>query len=393
MKKIHLFVLSFMTIYTLKAQRLELSKDIIITQAVYENVYAAGNNLTINAPIHADLVTAGGTININDTIDNDILLAGGTVIFNGYVGGDVRCAGGTLNIKKDIKGDLVITGGTVTIDKDVSIGGNILVSGGELTLNGTAKGSIRGMIGKFTLNGTVDKNLNCQGGDILINGTIIGKSVLSAADITIGNEAKILDDVRYWTAKGTVDFKQALKNGHATFDETLKIDTGRWYYIGFASFIAVIWYLGMAVLMIFLTQYFFSNTMKRASDIVSAESIGSLGYGVLFALGVPAIMIVLFITIIGIPIALILLFAYITIMALGTVITAVVATNWLNTYNKSNWQIGQMVLVAMGVFIVLKLLSLTFVFGPLIMSIAALMAFGAILKTINWHKKEVVISN
>ncbi len=393
MKKIHLIVLSLMTTYTLKAQHLELDKDIIITQAVYENVYSAGNNLTINAPIHADLIIGGSTININDTIDNDILLAGGNVIFNGYVGGDVRCAGGTFHIKKDIKGDLVITGGTVIIDKDVNIGGNILVSGGELTLNGTAKGSIRGALGKFTLNGTVDKNLNCQGGNIIINGTVIGKSVLSAADITIGNEAKILDDVRYWTPKGTLDFKQALKNGKATFDETLKIDTGRWYYIGFASFLAVIWYLGMAVLMIFLTQYFFSNTMKKASDNVFTESIGSLGYGFLFALGVPAVMIVLFITIIGIPIALILLFAYIAIMALGTVITAVVATNWLNTYNKSNWTITQMVLVAMGVFIVLKLLSLTFVFGPLIMSIAALIAFGAILKTINWRKKDVAVSN
>jgi hypothetical protein len=390
MKKSTLFMLCFICVVTmLNGQRLELGKDIIITQAVNENLYTTGNNITINAPVYGDLVTAGSNITINDTIQNDILLAGGTVFFNGYAGDDVRCVGGTMYIKKDIKGDLVITGGTVTIDKNVTIGGNLLVSGGDIILNGTVKGNIRGAYGKFTMNGRIEKDMNCKGGNLIINGTVMGKSVLSALDIEIGDNAVFTDDVRYWNTKGSLDFKQSVKKGQATYDTSLKIETGRWYYIGWMSFVAVIWYLGTAILMIFLTQFLFSKTMRRASDTVFTETLKSLGYGLLYLVGVPITMIIAFITVVGIPIGLVLLFFYILTMALAAVITSVVAANWLNTKHNYNWGTGKMVLTATGIFIVLKLLSLTVILSWLV-AVASLIAFGAILLNINWRRKEAI---
>lgn len=382
-----LYVLSFTSM--LNAQRLEMGKDIIITQAVRENLYATGGTITIDAPVYGDLVTAGGTITINDTIHNDILLAGGTVFFNGYTGDDVRCAGGTVYIKNDIKGDLVITGGTVIIDKNVIIGGHLLASGGDVTLNGTVTGNIRGAFGTFTMNGIVEKDMDCKGGNLIVNGTVMGKSVLSAPDIEIGDNAVFNDNVRYWNTNGSLDVKRALKNGQATYDPSLKIETGRWYYVGWMSFLALIWYLGTAVLMIFLTQYFFSKTMRRASDTVSSKTLKSLGYGFLYLVGVPVAMVIAFITVIGIPVGLILLFGYILTMALATVITSVVAANWFNTKYMRNWGMGQLVGIATGIFIVLKLLSLTFIFGWLVI-VAILIALGAILLNTNWRRKETV---
>jgi hypothetical protein len=392
MKKSTIFMLCLLGVMPmLHSQRLELGKDISITQTVQENLYTTGNNITINAPVYGDLVTAGGMITINDTIQNDILLAGGTAIFNGYAGDDVRCAGGKLTIKKDIKGDLVIIGGEVIIDKNATIGGNILVSGGEITLNGTVKGNFRGASAKFTLNGIIEKDLIFNGGNLLVNGTVMGKSVLSATDITLSDNAAFNDDVRYWNGNGTLDFKQALKNGKSTFDTSLKIETGHWYYVGLMSFVALIWYLGTGILMIFLIQFLFSKTMRRASDTVLLQTMKSLGYGVLYFVGVPLAMVLAFITIIGIPIGLVLLFGYLLTMALATVITSVVAANWLNTKYDHNWGTGKMVLAAIGIFIVLKLLSVTFVIGWLV-RIASLIVFGAIVLNINWRRKEMVLN-
>jgi hypothetical protein len=390
MKKSTLFMLCLMGVMPmLNAQRLEMGKDIIITQAVHENLYTTGNNITINAPVYGDLVTAGSNITINDTIQKDILLAGGTVFFNGYAGDDVRCAGGKLYVKKDIKGDLVITGGTVMIDKNVTIGGNLLISGGEITLNGTVKGNMRGAFAKFAMNGSIEKDMDCKGGNLIVNGTVMGKSVLSATDIDIGGNATFNDDVRYWNNKGSLDFKQAMKKGQATYDTSLKIETGHWYYAGWMSLMAVIWYLGTAILMIFLTQFLFPKTMRRASDTVFMETLKSLGYGLLYLVGVPVAMIIAFVTVIGIPIGLILLFGYILTMALAAVITSVVAANWLNSKYNYNWGTGKMVLTATGIFIVLKLLSATVILSWVV-SVASLIAFGAILLNINWRRKEAI---
>jgi cytoskeletal protein CcmA (bactofilin family) len=390
MKKSTIFTLCLMSVISiLNGQRLEAGKDIIITQAVYENLYTAGENITINAPVYGDLVIAGGNITINDTIQKDILLAGGTVIFNGYAGDDVRCAGGNLFVKKDIKGDLVITGGTVVIDKNVTISGNLLVSGGDITLNGTVKGNIRGAFGKFTMNGVIEKDMDCKGANLIINGSVMGKSVLSAMDIEIGDNAAFNDNVRYWNKKGSLDVKQAVKKGQVMYDPSLKVETGRWYYIGWMSLMAVIWYLGTAILMIFLTQFLFSKTMRRASDTGSTQTVKSLGYGLLYLIGVPVITIIAFIIVIGVPIGFILLFGYIITMALATVITSVIAANWFNTKYNHNWGTGKMVLTATGIFIVLKLLSVT-VFLSWLVVVASLMAFGAILLNINWRRKEAI---
>jgi hypothetical protein len=386
MKKSTLLMLCFIGVVTmLNGQRLELGKDIIITQAVNENLYTTGNNITINAPVYGDLVTAGSNITINDTIQKDILLAGGTVFFNGYAGDDVRCVGGTLYVKKDIRGDLIITGGTVIVDKNVTIGGNLLISGGEINLNGTVKGNVRGAFGKLYMNGIVEKNIYCKGGELEMNGTVKGQSSISAPEIVIGNNAAFLGDVHYWNKQGYLKFGESAKSGIAIYDGNLRIETWPWYYVAFA----LIGYLGAAVLMIFLTQYLFSKTMKRASDTVSTETLKSLGYGLLYLVGVPVAMVVACITVVGIPIGLILLFGYIITMALATVITSVVAANWLNTKYDYNWRTGKMVLTATGIFIVLKLLSFIFMAGWLV-SVASLIVFGAILLNINWRRKEAI---
>ena len=129
--------------------------------------------------------------------------------------------------------------------------------------------------------------------------------------------------------------------------------------------------------------------MRRASDTVYTETLKSLGYGLLYLVGVPVAMIVAFITVIGIPIGLILLFGYILTMALASVITSVVAANWLNSKYNYNWGTGKLVLTATGIFIVLKLLSATVILSWLV-SVASLIALGAILMNINWRRKEAV---
>jgi hypothetical protein len=387
MKK-SIFIFLYLIVFTslLNAQRVEMGKTIIISQPVAENLYATGNTIGINAPVYGDLVTAGNTITINDTIQKDILLAGGTVFLNSYVGDDVRCAAGTVYIKNDIKGDLIIAGGTVTIDKNVNIGGNILASGGDIIFNGRLLGSIRGAYGKFTLNGIVEKEMNCKGGSIFINGTVMGKSVLSAPDIEIGSNAIFNNNVHYWNNTGTLNFKQTLKKGVATYDPSLKIETGHWYYAGWMSFMALIWYVGTAIVMIFLTQFLFSKTMHLASNTIFTQTLKSFGYGLLYLVGIPVAMVIAFITLIGIPVGIILLLIYILTIALATVVTSVIVANWLNTKYNKNWGLGKMTLTAIGIFIVLKLLSLT-VFLSWLVAVACLIAFGAILININWRKK------
>ena len=370
--------------------RLEYGNNVVITQPVYEDLYISAGSITINAPVFGDLICTGGTININDSVSDDIIVAGGTVTFNGYVGDDIRCAGGRLYIQKNIGGDLVIAGGQVTVNRDVVIGGGLLMGGGDITFNGTVNKSVRAGFGSLVFNGRAEKDIDVRGGDLQINGTVMGPSIIAANKITIGNDASFNNDVRYWNKAGAVDFRQSIKNGKAAYDPSLKIETGRWYYLGGMSVMGLLWYIGMALLMIAIIQYLFNATMQKAGDTVFNKTLKSSGFGLLFFIAVPVASVIAFITIIGVPVGLLLLFNYIILILLATVITSLVAAHWINNRFNYKWGYWKLVFAALGIFVLLKLISLMPFLGWFIVLLAACMAFGAILQNINWKRKQQV---
>jgi len=387
MKRYVLFTFLIAICTTAFGFKIQYGRNITISHPVYEDLYIAGGNIIINAPVYGDLVVAGGTIYINDTVTNDILLAGGNVTFNGFVGDDIRCAGGNLRILKNIAGDVVITGGTIIIEKDVSIGG-LIASGGDVAIDGQVINSIKATTGKFVLNGTVMKDLDCRGGTITINGIVHGKAILAASGkIIISDSAEFRNQVSYWTPY-KVDFKKALKNGNATFDKNVKIKYARWYYLGFNAFWGLLWYIGMAFLMILIIQYLFSNVMKKAGNTVYNSMLRSLAYGFLFCIVVPITAIIAFITLIGVPIGIILLFSYIMLIVFATVITSVVAANWLNNLGNMGLTFWKLSFSAFLIFILLKILTFTPFLGWFIMGVLALISFGSILLNINWGAKK-----
>lgn len=390
MKKISIFLALLISTATSSALYVQYGSNIVINKPVYEDIYVVGGNVTINAPVFGDLVIAGGTIVINDTITNDILLAGGTAIFNGIVGDDIRCIGGNLHIAKNVGGDVVIGGGTVTLDKGISIG-TLLISGGNVTVNGNVRDGIRGRFGELVINGNVFSNVDCRGGSITINGHLNGKSILAANVIKIGDSAIFNNDVYYWNRKGSLDLKQSQKFGKSFYDSSLKVRNAQWYYLGATTFIGLLLYLGMALVMILLMQYLFSATMKKAADTIFNHSIKSFGWGIAFIIGVPIAIFLCFITIIGLPIGVILLLCYLVLLLLTTAITSIVMANWFNNQYGGKWGFWKISFTAFWIFILLKFLFLIPFAGWLITCLTACMAFGSIL-SIAFKKRQKMIS-
>lgn len=390
MKKISLFLLACILIQTAKAYRIQWGRNVIISTPVHEDLYVAGGTVTINAPVYGDVIVAAGTIYINDTISNDLLLAGGTVHLNGYIGDDVRCAGGQLHILKNIAGDLVITGGTVDIAKNVVIGGGLISSGGDVICNATINNDVKVAAANFTFNGTANKNFDCRADKLTVSGSINGTSVLAAREIIISDNASFNNSVRYWDQKGKLDFKQSIKYGQAFYDRSLKLQTNNWYFLGHATILGLIWYLLTVFLFITLIQYLFGSTFKKAGHTTGNSLLKSLGYGFLFFIGVPVAVALLLVTVIGIPFGLIMMMSYIVLVLLATVITSLVFANWYNDKFGYDWKFWQIVFSATAMFVLFKLVSFTPFLGWFVMIIIACVAFGSLLRNIDWRKKPAV---
>jgi hypothetical protein len=390
MKKIIVLLLLTGQIITGYAIRVEYGNNININKPVYEDLYLAGGSITINAPVYGDLVIAGGTINISDSITGDILVAGGTVTMNGFAGDDIRCAGGNIRISHNVNGDVVITGGKVIMDEGITIG-SLLASGGAITINGNIRETIKSYAGELLVNGNVAKDIECRGGKITINGNINGRSIIAARQIYIGDNTSFNSDVRYWAKNKKVDFKQSLKNGKAIYDPALKISGSKWYYLGAVSILGLLWYLGMALVMILLIQYLFPSTLKKAADIFYNTPMKSFGFGLLFFIGVPVIAVLAFISVIGVPVGLLLIFSYVVLVLLAVVITSSVLANWINNRYEKNWDYWRLAFTAFGIFIVLRLITLTPIAGWLVMILLCCAAFGSIVLAIHWRRDKTMV--
>lgn len=389
----NIFILAICICYGIPALaiRYQYGQQVMINKPVFENVYVAGGTIIVNAPIHGDLIVAGGTVIINDSVYNDILLGAGTVSFNGFVGGDIRCAGGKLEISKNVMGDIVVAGGTIHVGMD-AITGSLLASGGNVTIDGSVNGNLTGIFSDLVLNGRVADNADCRGNKIKIKGAIEGSSMLSAKTLIIDPDASFGGNVRYWTKKGELDFGHSIENGKAIFDPSLRFSTGEWYFLGAATITGFLLYTGMVLVLILAIQYLFAYTMKNAAGMALEHSVRSLLMGFLFLLGVPVAIMVIFVTVIGIPVSILLAGAYMVVLLLSMIISAVVIANWINNYNNRNWNFWRISLAALVVYVLLKLFVMMPFVGWFIMLFIVSMALGSILLTIRvkYNKKTQI---
>ncbi len=377
-----LFSFLFFTPFNfLSATSFQGDKNITISEEQTGDLYLSGENIVIDAPIQGDLVCAGGDIIIQDSIAQDVILVGGNLKIMGFVGDDIRVAGGTIFINEHVMGDLIVAGGEVTVGKDANIYGELKLVGGKLNMNGVAKGKVSLRGGEVFWNGIAEQSFNIKAGEFSLNGTLQGPSTIAAQKIILGNDARILSDMEYWTSKGEIDFNSAIASGaQHRFNTDLQISDMDvdWRYLGIGLVTFWIYRLLTAAVLIILMIWMFHRFFSRNSEEASRNYVSHLGYGAIYIIGIPVLIVLAFMTIIGIPVGFILMLIYGLTIALGHVLAAVLIAYGVNFYYEKNWNRRVLFLVALCSYLALKIIGAVPLLGVLISLIIVTTAFGTL---------------
>ena len=129
---------------------------ITIDTAIADDIIAAGNMVSINAPVDSAIVV-GGTVNINAPVKGDVIAAGGQVNVNANVGGKVVAAGGNVNLGGNIGTNLVALGGQVNILPGNTVERDVLIGGGQVVNAGRVNGSLTVSANQFNNTGSAGK--------------------------------------------------------------------------------------------------------------------------------------------------------------------------------------------------------------------------------------------
>jgi len=335
---------------------------ILAADEVHEGWYfAAGDRVVINGTVNGDAYVAGGAVEVNGTINGDLLAAGGTVRVGGKITDDARVAGGSVEVVGEVGKNVTASGGTVTISKSGVVGGGFLAAGGTVGVSGTVKKDALLGGGMVEITGTIDGNVRIAADQIGVY-----RGAMIAGSLSVASESKEKARIDDGTVKGPIAIEE-----HKVREGTTIVG-----YSPFRFWLKVIWIGGLLL----TGLVFFLLSRKGFADyttIVKHQAGMGLLWGLLGVIGIPIACIILFVTVIGLPLGLILLALYLILLYLSQLSLGVLAGDLIF---KTEQKIGWIVFWAFAAGMVLfQILSLVPILGVLLEIAALLLGVGAFL--------------
>jgi len=315
----------------------------------------------VPAPVAADETRSGGTVVVDadETVDDDLTAFAGTVVVRGTVDGDLTAFAGNVFVDGEVTGDLDAFAGNVRINGTVSgdasaVGGNVF-----LAQSGRIGGQLDAAAGTVVLEGEVGSDARLGGGTVTVR-----PSAAVGGDLAHSGRLDLADGA-------TVD-GQVRRSDDLDVGITGPIVPG---WLGWAYGLLVNLLLGAVLLLVF----------PRFSDAVAARAVDSplrsAGFGLALFVGIPVLLVLLAVTLVGIPLSLFGALVFGLAVWLGLVYGSFsVGTGLVGLADlDSRW-----LALAVGVLVV-SLVDLAPVVGGLLQFLVVLLGLGALALAI-WQR-------
>lgn len=296
-----------------------IAVSIALTGLVDAHVFRTGENVTIDQSqkIEHTLFASGKTVNIGSEVYGDVFCGGQTVTITGIVHGDVICAGQTVSITGNVDGDVRLAGQTVTIG--ASVKGNATIASQSFIVEpgGVIAGDVTLGSGDGTFNGTVGRDIAVSSGHVIINGKV-GREVRgNIENLELSSGAQIGSNINFTSQKEIVKAEGATIGGTVTRNDVSAQDKSQKDSL-FAFSIGwfIYWFLAMMLIAMILA-FLFPRLLQAVTNRAVPRPWKALLVGFLAGIAVPVILIVLAITTVGIPLALIVGLVWLVIVLLS----------------------------------------------------------------------------
>lgn len=359
----------------------------LVGSALLTSALACGGGSQRRNGVHVvhrggDVLASGGMVHVTDSVPGDAMLAGGNLEFSGATGGDYLGAGGSQVITGRIHGSARVAGGEIRvaapIDRNATIaGGNIELDGASIVGHNAylAGGTVR-------VAGTVRQVLHVTGGTVVLDGAVGGNVEVDATELRVGSRAAIAGSMRYRVPREKVHIDSA-----AQIAGTVTALPAR-DWRGTLLVFRLVWLLGFLLagaVAVALAPRF----ARDAAERLQLRPGLSVLLGIVWLIVVPIICVLIAITLIGLPLALLLGAVYMVLAYVGRFVLAV----WLGQRMLGDrvrpGTAGAVVSFLAGA-IILAIVALVPLLGPLVTLAATVCGLGALLLAIRaWGRAPV----
>lgn len=282
-------ILLLTTCATVSGYQYKKGNDVYITGDFQEDLFLTGSTVNFDGSIVGDILAAARVITINGNVDGNVLAGAQKVTVNGDICRSLRCAAQTVNITSRVDGDVVIFAADMTLGDDAVIGRDIAVYSGEAFLDGTVAGKAYVSGGNVTIAGRIDGDVTIIADKISVTpDAVIGGELnyTSPTKANIASDAQIAGDVR-WK-------KKSRSSESSDYSGMIPRPVGLFW-----SMIFLFGSLLMGVAMILISR---DQVIAITEEIKKNAALdGLIGIGLIVV--IPVLLILIGITLVGIPIA------------------------------------------------------------------------------------------
>ena len=263
------------------------------------------------AVIHDDLVIAGGNIKLDGIIEGDLISVSRPLIQNGLVLGSLNAAAQDIDVLGEIKGSVR------TFAQNANVNGkldrNLIAFGYSVDVKPGAeiRKDVTAFCGKMTLDGKLGGSLKGSAGELVISGVVNQDVSVETDKITLMPTARILGDLKYRCGKEAQIEPGASVSGEIvwTEPEACKEEGPRSIFTGKPILPEILFLLALMVTGVVLTLIC-RRDAQQAKQALADSFLRTLAVGFVVFVCVLIAVVILLISVIGIPIAVIALFAY-----------------------------------------------------------------------------------
>lgn len=347
------------------ALEINVGTDISVTGEYESNYYVAGGDIEISSEskFNNDLFVVGGNTKISGEVNNDVIVIAGESFVNNYVAGDLRVLGGIVNISSTIDGDLVVIGGEVYLLPGANIRGDTIV-----------------ISGKIYQQSDLNNTTNIISGYVSLDGNVNGDTNVTTQSITFDDDVNIVGNLRYYAPVKAVEIEGSKVEGNVIFNEIKSINEvgivkstiinllNLWLILKFIT----------TLILAFIIIHVFRVFSQRVNDLASEKMLKTFFIGLFSNIFVPFIFIILMISLIGLPLAFILLLLYILLYILATPIAGIIIGHLVaHMFGKDTSKVNFQNTV-IGV-ILITVIQFVPIIGDLTIFIFTLIALGAMI--------------
>jgi cytoskeletal protein CcmA (bactofilin family) len=349
------------TLHAAPAGAQEAGGTLVLTGNHPRDVYAAAGQIDFPGEAEADVVAAARTMTVTGLVRGDLVVLAHRLVIAGRVLDDVRVAARVVTLEGEVGDGLLAAAEVVRLTSASRVGGMAWIAARRVELAGRVGGDVRAAAAR-----------------VRIAGTLQGDVVLAARDIEMLPGARIAGNLTYWSSQEARIAPSAQVAGRVERRQPEFLDrAGRVLTIlGIVTRVVFVLNLFVAGVILF---FLFPRLTISAAATVGNRPWASLGMGLAVLVLTPLTAMSLMLTVIGIPLALTLVWLYMAALLLGFLTAAFyLAEVVLRVLRRATRPPrGARIAALAAVLIVLASVRFVPIAGPLVLALLLIAGVGA----------------